>query len=160
MDDLCIEPLFVSLSQSYPLDDIPSSSWLQMIAFPKNSKNIFSEVLSYSITQFWMKVYEINNKPVQLGIVHNIASRGLLGKYRLDPGGFDPKRTKVVELEFDDMFPFGWGMLIFGRVGLTTALICILLSWIPPLLELDPLLCFKIPGLGSVPMLKDKRKHN
>ena len=107
-----------------------------------------------------MKVYEIDNKPVQLGIVHNIASRGLLGKYRLDPGGFDPKRTKVVELEFDDIFPFGWGMLIFGRVGLTTALICILLSWTPPLLELDPLLCFKIPGLGSVPMLHENRNSN
>ena len=107
-----------------------------------------------------MKVYEIDNKPVQLGIVHNIASRGLLGKYRLDPGGFDPKRTKVVELEFDDIFPFGWGMLIFGRVGLTTALICILLSWTPPLLELDPLLCFKIPGLGSVPMLKENTNNN
>ena len=26
LDDLWIEPLFVSLSQSYPLDDIPSSS--------------------------------------------------------------------------------------------------------------------------------------
>ena len=112
----------------------------------------------FAIKKFWIKASKIDNKPVQLGIVHNIASRGLLGKYRLDPGGFDPKRTKVVE--FDDMFPFGCGMLILGRVGLTTALICILLSWIPPLLELDPLLCFKIPGLGSVPMLKANRKHN
>ena len=107
-----------------------------------------------------MKASKIDNKPVQLGIVHNIASRGLLGKYRLDPEGLDPKRTKVVELELDDIFPFGWGMLIFGRVGLTTALICILLSWTPPLLEPDPLLCFKIPGLGSVPMLHEKRNSN
>ena len=90
-------------------------------------------------------------------MVQTIASRGRLGKYRLFPGGFDPKRTKVVEFEFNDTFPFDWGMLILGRVGLTTALICILLSFILPVLELDPLLCFKIPGRGRVPIL---RKNN
>ena len=39
-------------------------------------------------------------------MVQTIASRGRLGKYRLFPGGFDPKRTKVVEFEFNDTFPF------------------------------------------------------
>ena len=68
------------------------------------------------------------------------------------PDGFVPKRTSV---EFDDMFPFDVGITL-GRVGLTTARICILLSLPPPVLELEPLLCFKIPGLGRVPMLISK----
>ena len=43
------------------------------------------------------------NLPEQLGMVHTIASRGLLGKYKLFPDGFVAKRTSV---EFEDMFPF------------------------------------------------------
>ena len=77
-----------------------------------------------------------------------MASRGRFGKYKLfpPPPGIVPKRSNDV-----GGVTFGCPESI-GRVGLTTARICILPS-LQTVLELELLLCFKIPGLGRVPML-------
>ena len=82
-----------------------------------------------------------------------MASRGRLGKYKLfppPPPGLVPKRSIVVGgVTFGCRLPLFPGSI--GRVGLTTARICILLS-LHALFELELLLCFKIPGLGRVPI--------
>ena len=80
-----------------------------------------------------------------------MASRGLLGKYKLfPPEGFVPRRTIAVGVAFACMFPLPGSI---GRVGLITARICILPS-LEALFELGLLLCFRIPGLGRVPILQ------
>ena len=100
--------------------------------------------------KFRIFVY-ISYVPEQFGIVQTIASRELLGKYTLPPWVFNPTRTMLDGVSFVFILPFMFGSKGWF-VGLTTARICILRSF-PELLLDDVALCFKIPGLGSVPIL-------